>query len=165
MSLVIRKAEISDLRQVEELWVQLSDHVNSLDRRHWQHAADGSAKFRQWMEEALTDAERVVFVAEQSGTVLGFGHSMLKKSPPPVKPRLDGFITDLVVTESVRRQGVGTKLLKAVESWCIEHGAEAITLSVAARNELGLAFWCSKGFEPWTSTMWKPLGQCPNKTT
>jgi len=81
-----------------------------------------------------------------------------------MKQRLDGFITDLVVDESVRRQGVGSKLLEALESWCIEQGAEAITLTVAARNELGLAFWSSKGFEHWTSTMWKALGQCTSKT-
>ena len=110
------------------------------------------------------EAERVVFVAERSRTLLGFGHSMLKKNPLPMKPRLDGFITDFVVTESVRGQGVGSKLLEALESWCIEHGAEAITLTVAAKNELGLAFWSSKGFEHWTSTMWKPLGQCTSKT-
>ena len=159
MNFVIRKAGISDLRQIEELWVQLTDYANSLDPRHWQRAADGSAKFRQWMEQALTETERVVFVAERSKTVLGFGHSMLKKSPPPVKPRLDGFITDLVVNERARRKGVGSKLLEALESWCIEHGAEAITLSVAVKNELGLAFWSSRGFEHWTSTMWKPLRQ------
>ena len=164
MNIVIRKAEISDLRQVEVLWVQLTDYVNSLDPRHWQRAPDGSTKFRQWMEQTLMETERVLCVAERSETVLGFGHCMLKKSPPPVKPRLDGFITDLVVDESARGQGVGSKLLKALESWCVEHGAEAVTLSVAARNELGQAFWSSKGFEHWTSTMWKPLGQCTSKT-
>ena len=158
MDLVIRKAEISDLQQIEELWVQLTDYLNSLDRRHWQRAADGSAKFRQWMEQALTDTKRVLFVAERSRTLLGFGHGMLKKSPPPMKQRLDGFISDLVVNESARGKGVGSKLLEALESWCIEQGAEAITLSVAARNELGLGFWSSRGFEHWTSTMWKTLG-------
>ena len=155
----IRKAEPADLEQIKELWVQLTDYVNRLDGRHWQRAPDGSENFRQWMAQALTDSKRALLVAKSSGNVVGFGHGILKKSPPPMRPRLDGFITDLVVNEPVRGNGVGSKLLEALESWCIEQGTQAITLSVAARNELGLAFWSSKGFEHWTSTMWKPLGQ------
>lgn len=165
VKLVIRKAEAADLEQIEELWIQLTDYMHSLDRRHWQRAADGPTKVRQWMEQSLSEAQRVVFVAEKAGTVLGYGHCLLKKGPPPMRPRLEAFITDFVVDEQARGKGIGSKLLEALESWSIAQGAEAITLSVAARNELGRAFWGSKGFEHWTSTMWKPLGKATGGKT
>ena len=165
MEPVIREARADDLGRVEELWVQLTDHVHSLDERHWQKAADAPAKFREWVAQALTNDRRALLVAEEAGTVVGFVHCVLQEGPPVMTPRLNSYISDFIVEEQARGKGIGSRLLGTLEAWCAEQGADTVTLSVAARNELGRAFWGSKGFEHWTSTMWKPLGKATGGKT
>jgi ribosomal protein S18 acetylase RimI-like enzyme len=155
----VREATTQDLEAVTELWVKLMDFHNALDERVWNRAPDGRRKFREWMESALTDAQRAVLVAETEGQSIGFVHAMLKDSPPVVMPRKSGFVTDLVVAAERRRGGTGRRLFRAVEAWCREQGADEVTLTAAVRNEGALAFWRAMGFEPCTYTMSKPLGQ------
>ena len=154
----IRPAGAGDLDAVADLWVEMLDFHHGLDARFWRRAPDGREKFRAWMELALADPDRAVFVAGGAGRIVGFTHGQLKASPPPVVPRKGGFITDLAVAAAHWRLGVGRRLLGAVEDWCRERGAEEVTLTAAVRNEPAVGFWRAMGYEPWTFTMWKPLG-------
>lgn len=57
-------------------------------------------------------------------------------------------IVAFVVSSKQRKQGVGTKLLKACEEWAIQQGAEAITLNSGNREERQTAhiFYTSNGY-------------------
>lgn len=54
-----------------------------------------------------------------------------------------------VVSSKQRKQGVGTKLLKACEEWALQQGAVAITLNSGNREERQTAhfFYKSNGYE------------------
>lgn len=158
-SIVIRAATEDDLNAVAKLWEELIQYHNRLDRRFWRQAKDGRAQFRDWMAQTLGSKDRVLLVAEISNRVVGFTHGMLKSSPPPMKPRRSGFITDMAVTQAHRHSGVGRRLMTAVEEWFRRHGADEITLTAAVRNKSGLAFWEAMGFEVWTVNMWRRLGK------
>ena len=158
---LVRPAAAKDLDAIESLWEELISHHHRLDRRFWRRAPDGRRKFHQWMEEALRDPERAVFVAASAGRVIGFVHGMMKDGPPPLEPKRGGFITDMTVAGARRRRGIGRKLAGAVGRWFAKKGAREITLNAAVRNEAALAFWRDAGFEPWTLTLWKPLGRAP----
>ncbi|MFA4985489.1 MAG: GNAT family N-acetyltransferase [Candidatus Brocadiia bacterium] len=92
-----------------------------------------------------------------SRNVVGFLHGIFKESPKVVVPRKSGYITDAAVMESHRRGGLGKRLLAAAEKWYSLHGADDIYLAAAVRNDIGLGFWTSQGFESITVSMWKPL--------
>jgi len=154
---VVRSATTEDLEAVSLLWEQLVEYHHHLDSRFWKRAPDGRDKFRNWMEEGLSDTKRALFVAESSGQIVGFVHGMLKHAPPPMIPRCGGFITDLVVGESRRGAGLGRKIFQAIERWFASEGAQEITLTTAVRNAAAVEFWKSMEFEPWTYTMWKPV--------
>ena len=153
----IREASADDLNQIGDLWEELIRFHNRLDDRFWVRAPDGRRKFLDWMHEALSDNERALFVAAESGQVVGFVHGMLKNSPPPMLDKIAGFVTDMVVSPLHRRTGIGRSLMDAVESWFRDHGAKEIKLTAALCNEDAVLFWRDIGFEPWTYTMWKPL--------
>jgi len=157
MKTIVRKATKKDLKDVVRLWIELINYHNHLDKRFWNRAANGPAKFQEWMKQSLTDSKRILLVAELSGNVVGFTHGMLKQSPPPMQPRLGGFVTDFVISKAVRREGLGSKILKKLEAWFIAKGAKEITLTSAAKNLPAMSFWAKKGFDHWTFTMWKPL--------
>ena len=57
-------------------------------------------------------------------------------------------ITAFVVSSKQRKQGIGTKLLKACEEWAIQQGAVAITLNSGNREERQAAhtFYKSNGY-------------------
>ncbi|WP_338657224.1 GNAT family N-acetyltransferase (plasmid) [Sporosarcina psychrophila] len=57
-------------------------------------------------------------------------------------------ILAFVVSSKQRKQGIGTKLLKACEEWAIQQGAEAITLNSGNREERQMAhiFYTSNGY-------------------
>jgi GNAT superfamily N-acetyltransferase len=67
-------------------------------------------------------------------------------------------VTDLAVSESYRRNGLGSQLVTAAQEWFTKRGAQGFTVNVAVRNPNSRSFWGTMGFEPWTQTMWKALG-------
>ena len=74
-----------------------------------------------------------VFVAEQNGEVVGYVHAHdydLIYSEPMKN------ILGIAVFESARRQGVGAKLLRAVEEWAKATGAAGVRL-VSGYNRTG----------------------------
>jgi ribosomal-protein-alanine N-acetyltransferase len=52
----------------------------------------------------------------------------------------------LAVDEKKRRQGIGTKLLKAFIKRCIIEGFKSITLEVRTSNEAAIGFYARFGF-------------------
>ncbi|ATP42428.1 GNAT family N-acetyltransferase [Solibacillus sp. R5-41] len=57
-------------------------------------------------------------------------------------------ILAFIVSSNQRKQGIGTKLLKACEEWAIMQGAETITLNSGNREERQMAhnFYVSNGY-------------------
>jgi len=152
-SVTVRDATPADLDQVADLWEELIRFHHDLDNRFWQKAPDGRELFRQWMGESLAEEKRVLFVATERAQVMGFAHGMLTNSPPPMRDRCIGSVTDLVVGASHRRRGIGRRLVEAVQDWFQRQGAVEIRLTAALCNESAVAFWRAMGFEPWTVTM------------
>jgi GNAT superfamily N-acetyltransferase len=56
-----------------------------------------------------------------------------------------GFIADIYVDRSFRRQGIGRQLVKAMVDWFKERGAPNFDWQVASRNADGSAFWRALG--------------------
>jgi GNAT superfamily N-acetyltransferase len=57
-----------------------------------------------------------------------------------------GFIFDLIVTESLRRRGVGRALINHARSWALERGATSLELGVSANSASAIKFYAREGF-------------------
>lgn len=158
--MMIRLAEAKDLARIAELWEEVAECHARIDSRFGKPAADGKEKVRKWMGEAIgKDAKegRVLLVAEVGGEVVGALHGQMSVSPPALAGPAVGMISDLYVDEAVRRRGVGRKLVEASMRWFKEHGAEAVKMSVAVRNEGGVRFWEAMGFEVMMEMRWRGI--------
>lgn len=72
---------------------------------------------------------------------LGF----LDASPHPSPGLL--WVSNLVVDQSQRRKGIGTRLLKAGRRWAVEHQLGQLMLEIQTKNYPAIAFAQKQGFQ------------------
>lgn len=105
--------------------------------------------------------ENRIFLAEQSGEILGylFGHEERAERASSIMP--DGTpyfeIEELYVVPSHRSEGIGSALFSCAEQVVKAEGIEFIMLSTATKNyksilhfyidELGMEFWSARLFK------------------
>ncbi len=58
-----------------------------------------------------------------------------------------GWITDLVVDLRFRRQGVGSRLLRAAKLWCLEREFERLFIEMQSKNYPAIALAQHSGFQ------------------
>lgn len=97
-------------------------------------------------ETLLLHPDYEILVVEKNNTVVGFAGLCIAYffEAPGTYTRILAF----VVSESVRKQGIGTKLLQACEHWAMEQGCNFITLNSGnrAEREAAHAFYLENGF-------------------
>ncbi len=150
---LIRQAAEADLDAVLDLWEDLIALHTALDERFWRKAPDGRAIMGDWLRQGLSQDDRVLLVAEVDGRVVGFAHATFTNTSPPMVDRRVGLITDVVVSASHRRRGIGRRLMEAGIQRLRDLDAEEIRLSVAPANEPALALYRGLGFEVLSHTL------------
>ena len=88
---------------------------------------------------------RCVKVAEAKGRVVAMGTAQLMVST--AEGALSTLVEDLVVTETMRRRGIGRLLLASIEAWGRQHGATRFQLLVDLQNRPALDFYRKIGWQ------------------
>ncbi|WP_134671390.1 GNAT family N-acetyltransferase [Halorussus marinus] len=137
-----------DIREASERDVST---VRSVAREAWTEAyADAvpesvvdDAVSAWYADETMTrligDDEQVCLVAVEDREVVGFCHGATRDT--------EGDILRLYVRPGRWNEGIGTALLEAMEERLTEMGMERLQAMVLADNEIGKAFYESRGFE------------------
>ncbi|MGJ8529920.1 N-acetyltransferase family protein [Maritalea sp.] len=135
--MIVREFKKQDIPRVTELSQQLADHVKDPDPKlkaeTLQELAFGDDR---WFE---------VLVIEDSGNVVGFVAYAQRFELHTNSRTL--FISDLVVSDTHRRQGVGEQLLEALRTVAVTRNCKAMTLEVWIENETARAFYAGRGAE------------------
>lgn len=128
----IRPATMADLDALAEL-------LNLLFTLEADFAPE-PAKQHRGLELMLNrPAERCVMVAESEGRVIGMCTAQLLVST--AEGGVAALIEDMVLREAHRGQGIGRRLLTAVENWALEHGAKRLELLADCENHTALGFY------------------------
>jgi ribosomal protein S18 acetylase RimI-like enzyme len=98
--------------------------------------------WRAWTEEAAEGADKVLFVAEEGGAVLGVVGAFRRLDPAEVQ------LVSLWVDPEARGGGVARTLIRAVATWARERGARVVVLFVQEANASGRALYMRTGFRP-----------------
>lgn len=92
--------------------------------------------------------ENVIYVARMNGAVVGFMRFYLWKTNSEVsETKLMLSIDDIGVEESLRHQGIGTRMMEELRSLAKQWGCSDICLYVDAPNESAIAFYQKYGFQ------------------
>ena len=115
----IRVAQISDARVIAELLCNIDDHP------HWKEL--GGEKLEQTVLDSLewNNAERLVLVAELESRVVGYGVVYWQQL---LFNRKEAYISELFVHSDTSGKGVGTALLRKMESEAVARNCRRLTL-------------------------------------
>ena len=103
---------------------------------HW-----SSAEYAALLHPAAS-VRRCLFVAVQGIGLGGFSVGSLVGAAPDAEAELES----VVVLDSLRRQGLGSALCRAVMEWAHGEGASAISLEVRAASPWALRLYGGLGF-------------------
>ena len=148
---MIRIADINDLDRLTELFIELHRyHVEIMPEtfimpdREW---------FSWRISEILNDVEQKVLVYE-NGRIEAYAVIKIIDVDSEDKPfRRICFIDCFAVSESCRRQGIGTELFEAVKAFGREKGCTSVQLGVSAGNAGAVGFYEKMGLAPRTIQM------------
>jgi ribosomal protein S18 acetylase RimI-like enzyme len=132
---------------VGRLGAQLVAQHHAFDAQRFIAGGEDVAEGYAWfLGTQLHEAEVVILVAEREGVVVGYAYAALEPHNWKELREAAGFVHDVVVDESVRRQGVATRLVESACRWLGEHGAPRVLLWSAAPNAAAQALFERMGF-------------------
>ena len=148
MTLSIREADPArDAASIRALFVALHEHERAIDPRMRPSDAIADAYLAQSAERCRR-YDGVTLVGEREGEVLGYvcvwrRYVSDELDDPPGEM---GYVSDLVVADAARGQGVGRVLLRAAEDAVRAAGVDTLRLSVLAANAGAVALYEAEGF-------------------
>lgn len=152
------------LEDVRDLLVELEEYIVSIDKDNLDQL---HPEYREKM--ALIDLEEVneyngkCYLALENNQVIGLIMGCI--FPYDEFDYLDykcpkkGEITELIVSNKVRSNGVGSALMKKMEEYFKSLGCEYILVDVFGYNENAINFYNKKGYRTRMETMIKKIGE------
>lgn len=120
----------------------LREEAAYFSTRYEDAVREPEAVWRAWTAEAAEGADKVLFVAEDDGAVLGVVGGFRRLDPGEIQ------LVSLWVDPDARGRGVARLLIGAVAAWACERGAHTIVLFVQEANAPGRALYLRAGFSP-----------------
>jgi len=141
------------LEDVRDLLVELEEYILTIDKDNLDQL---HPDYREKM--ALLDLEEVrkydgkCYLAIENDKAIG----LIMGTIPPYDENdyLDytcpprGEITELIVTQKIRSNGVGKALMEKMESYFKEQGCEWVLVDVFAYNANAIDFYSRRGYHP-----------------
>ena len=146
--MLIRKFdEDKDTRSLRDCLIELQEFERRVDSR----MPAGEEIADAYMSDMFLQcamSRGTIFVADRDGRVVGFATLLSQCSSGELD---DGdvefaLLSDIVVREECRAQGVGRQLLESAEAQARKDGALWLRVSVLARNRLARQLYESLGF-------------------
>ncbi|MBR3969468.1 MAG: GNAT family N-acetyltransferase [Ruminococcus sp.] len=149
---MIRKAKMSDIPQLAEIYKQL--HSIHCEIRSDYYKMPSEDFFTTDMEKLLNSEEITVIVSECNSEIAGYTLIYFIEKGEPVNYNLRKcHIEQLAVNEKYRRKGIGTGLITYIKKLAAEKECQSVELGVWCENNNAVEFYSEMGFVPRTYTM------------
>ena len=132
MNITIRRAMISDAEPIHALCMSILRYQFTLEQVQ--------ANVRRLIGQP-TD---LLLVAERGDEVVGFIHAT--NHDPVYAPPMKSIVA-LAVKKEYRHQGLGRKMVSAVEDWARETGASGVRANADVMLDSALTFYQEQGFD------------------
>ena len=145
-ALSIRRAQVSDLREVVRLRIALlREHADN--PVYGRLRADAAERALEVFGAQLRLEDQITFLAERGATAIGIMRCADTVGSPLLDPARYGYISSVYVVPEERRHGVLRALFAAAEDWCTARGLSELRLHNAPENPLSSSAWTALGFE------------------
>lgn len=156
----IRKATESDLNQMIVLSHEFHEfHVRGVPDRLRVPTPYDDVAVRDLLMNILRNEDAALFVAYEDGQLVGLAEVYLHRDTPhpAAIDYVYGHLQSLIVTEPMRRHGLGRKLIAAAEEWSRERGATEMRLTCWEFAEGPLPFYEALGYRTMKRILVRPL--------
>jgi ribosomal protein S18 acetylase RimI-like enzyme len=131
----IRKAQESDLPILGKLGASLVRTHYAFDPQRFIPPQPGLEEGYAWfLGNQMRESDAVIFVAEHSGSVVGYVYGEIEPYSWKELREPAGFIHDVVVNEADQHSGIGAALVEAAVQWFRDHGVPRVILWTAEQN-------------------------------
>ena len=146
-SFVIRPAAAADLPALGKLGASLlRTHYGFDPQRFMAPRGDPEAGYGWFLGTQLKEDDVAVFVAEQSGNVIGYVYAGIEPQSWKELREMAGFIHDVVVSGEAQRSGVASALVESACDWLRSVGAPRVVLWTAEKNDAAQRLFTRLGF-------------------
>lgn len=142
--ILIRKINPEDIQQFF-LWRDADIYIHNMLRREIMEHEEG---------------KRVIFIALLHSNIVGTVQFVLKHYDTDLADGLStAYLQSLLVDKNHRRQGIGYRLIKAVESEAIQRNFQRLTIMVESNNLAALNLYQKIGFSFFknSNNMWRGM--------
>jgi ribosomal protein S18 acetylase RimI-like enzyme len=145
--MVVREALPADFPAISRLFEEVDQLHSEAEPGVFQNPVP-SGRSPQFLDRKLDALDVGMFVAEQAGEVVGFAIVRLSSAPdiPVLRPRRFAYLEDIVVAARVSRHGIGRALMRQVEAWAENQGADRVELTVWEFNRNAIDFYAALGY-------------------
>lgn len=154
----IRKATLNDVPRIVELWVEFFEEHNRLYTRDdpiYQARKNKSQIYKECLTKNIRRRNAAVFVADKSGDLVGYLVVEQQRLAPFQIHDKEAYVSELFVEKKSRREGIGTMLLDAANSWAKEKDLFSIGLIVNTKNKKAYSAYLKNGFKGFNLKMSK----------
>jgi len=144
--ITVRMASKSDQIALGRLGAALMRQHHSSDPRRFILTDRPEEGYGRFLVSQLADPDVLVLVAERSNEIVGYAFAGIEPTSWRDLRGPCGFIHDLYVHESARRQGTGRQLLRAAIDWIHSKGMTQIVLWSKSGNDAAQRLFAQLGF-------------------
>lgn len=140
-----RLANEGDFPELMNMYTQLNNYFYRVGYRLPQPENVGQA----WLDSFKRTLGRFsnVFIAEADGSLAGFLLCRLKRLPAYMGGVMVGEISDIWITASARRMGIGDTLSRLAIDWMREQGVHSIEVQILKDNDASRKLYDRLGFK------------------
>ena len=144
---VVRRATPADLPGIGRLGALLVEEHHDFDPRRFLAAMPGTPEgYASFISTQLEDPDKAVFVADDSGDVIGYAYAAVEGYDYMSLRGPAGVLHDIIVAPEHRGRGVGRLLLDAALEFFRSRGVPRVVLSTAEQNEAAQRLFARMGF-------------------
>jgi ribosomal protein S18 acetylase RimI-like enzyme len=143
--MIVRKANIKDVKTVVELAVGLIEYHSNFDL-YFEPSKDAKNVYIKYFKKFIKSPKNFLLVAEEDGEIVGFSSGEIKKGPAMFKIRFTGTLEYMYIKKEFRKQDVGDMMFKMLMDWFKKKKIGYVVISVHTKNDIGNSFWKKNGF-------------------
>jgi ribosomal protein S18 acetylase RimI-like enzyme len=150
-TLTVSEIGVDRLDDLRDLWLALFRYHVEIGSRPLLHDEALSWQRRRALYEGWLDAgEAFVLLAERDGRSLGYCVVHLHEGPDDIYPLGERYaeIYSLAVAPDERGQGIGGRLMDAVDDRLRALGIDDVGVAAMVENASALRFYARRGFRP-----------------
>lgn len=150
MDVIIRRADISNLKDIQELNNKLFElEYKEFDpslKVGWPYEKEGTEYFSDMLNN------EVVFIAEANNKIVGYlaGSINVEQS---YNTRTLAELDNMYILEEYRKYGIGSKLVNELKTYCRSLGIQELKVTASYKNINAINFYRKNGFEDFDLTL------------